>query len=99
MISSTFSTRAWFGPQSQMASMAGSATISVIEPYAFARPTSSFRAKAAASCGVLLVGAPDAEDVGVADALPGLHVKAGVESAADESDAETTLGHVYSTQV
>jgi hypothetical protein len=45
------------------------------------------------------IGAPDAEHVGIAYSLPALHVKAGVESAADESDAEATLGHWNSGQV
>ena len=46
-ISSMFSMRAWFGPLSQIASMAGSATISVIDAYALQAPTSSSRASAA----------------------------------------------------
>ena len=40
-ISSTFSTRAWLGPVIQMASMAGSDTMSPMDVYAFAAPTSS----------------------------------------------------------
>jgi len=43
--------------------------------------------------GVLRVGAPDAEDVRIADALPAEHVEAGVESAADEADAESLVSH------
>ena len=35
-ISSTFSMRAWFGPVSQIASIAGSATMSAIDAYGFA---------------------------------------------------------------
>jgi hypothetical protein len=48
-ISSKFSIRAWFGPVTQIASIAGSATMSVIVVYAFALPTSSLRAYAAAA--------------------------------------------------
>src|SRR4051812_5228756 len=40
--------RAWFGPVSQIASIAGSATMSAIDAYAFASPMSSDRAYAAA---------------------------------------------------
>ena len=43
--------------------------------------------------GVLRVWAPDAEYVGVADALPGLDVEAGVETGTNEADAETGGGH------
>src|SRR6267143_4670720 len=49
LISSTFAMRVWFGPHSHTASMAGSATMAAIDGNAFAWPTSSRRARAAAS--------------------------------------------------
>jgi hypothetical protein len=51
-----FSKRLWFGPNSQIASMRGSATISVIEAYATVSPKSSDRANPAASPACLLLG-------------------------------------------
>jgi hypothetical protein len=48
--------RAWFGPHSQMASISGSATMSVIVAYALASPTSSVRASAAADAAFFLLG-------------------------------------------
>ncbi len=41
--------------------------------------------------GPLAVGVEDAQDVGVADADPGLDVEAGDEPAADDADAEGLL--------
>ena len=55
-ISSTFSMRAWLGPFSQMASMAGSATISVMLLYALHAPRSSSRAYFAAEAAFLAFG-------------------------------------------
>src|SRR5262249_21920599 len=46
---SMFSTRAWLGPQIQIASTSADATISSMEPKARASPTRSSRASAAAS--------------------------------------------------
>ena len=66
-ISSTFSMRAWLGPQSQMASMAGSATMSAIDAYGLRVADVELAARAAAAAAALRrVGAPDAAHVGVA---------------------------------
>ena len=53
---SMFSTRAKFGPHSQMQSIDSSATIASIEPNAFASPTRSERASTAASSALARVG-------------------------------------------
>jgi hypothetical protein len=42
---------------------------------------------------VLLVRAPDAENVRVPDAAPSLNVKAGIETTSDESDTEAFVAH------
>ena len=53
---SMFSTRAKFGPHSQMQSIDSSATIASIESKALASPTRSDRASAAASSALARVG-------------------------------------------
>ena len=53
---SMFSTRAKFGPHSQMQSIDSSATIDSIDPNAFASPTRSDRTSAAASSALARVG-------------------------------------------
>src|SRR3989449_3350571 len=55
-ISSTFATRAKFGPHSHTASIAGSATSWAMDGNAFARPTSSLRASAAVSSACFALG-------------------------------------------
>ena len=65
-ISSTFSMRAWFGPQSQSASIAGSATISAMESYALRVADVELPRERRGRRGVRRLGAPDAEHVGVA---------------------------------
>jgi hypothetical protein len=57
--------------------------MSVMLAYAFASPTSSRRASSA----------PDAADFGVANGLEGLDVEAGIEAAADETNAERNRRH------
>ena len=85
---SMFSTRAKFGPHSQMQSIDSSATIDSIDPNAFASPTRSDRDERGRVLGVGASRAVDAADVRVPHRFPRTDVKAGHEPAADEADAK-----------
>ena len=86
---SMFSMRAWLGPQIQMQSISGAATISSMERERARLPDAQGAGQGGRLFRVSGLRAPDAAHVRVADGDPGLDVESGDEAAADEPDAET----------
>ena len=91
---SMFSTRAKFGPQIQMQSIAGSATISSIDRIRPGVADAQRARQRRGLFGLAAVGTPDAANVGVADRLPRADVKPGDEAAADEPDPSAASSSV-----
>ena len=95
-ISSMFSMRAWFGPVSQIASIAGSATMSAIDSYGLRVADVERRARSARPRAAFFAFGLQTPRTSASRTPLKPDVEARVEAAADEADAESRLSRSMS---